>query len=234
MADRWDSWNDLAGRHPRRTIAGAVLLVAVTGLLAASQLLLPGWAASRLRDSLRRDGTVQSVSVSASPALKLLGGHADSARVHFAVLHANPRRTTSLLARMRAARDVDVSIDRLTEGPLVLRDASLRKRGNRLSASATLSTASIAAALPPGLSATPLASSGGQLLFRAGASAFGFAVSATVALAARNGALVLAPAGLGSFVQLTVFSDPHARVDALSIRRISAGAYRVQATGHMA
>ena len=50
-------------------------------LLVLAQLLLPRIAASRISSRVGRYGTVQSVSVSAWPAVELLWGHADSVRV---------------------------------------------------------------------------------------------------------------------------------------------------------
>ena len=49
--------------------------------LALAQLLLPGIAASRISSRVGRYGEVQSVSVSAWPAVKLLWGSADSVTV---------------------------------------------------------------------------------------------------------------------------------------------------------
>jgi hypothetical protein len=230
------SWNRFVARHRRVSFAVAAALVVVTGVLAAGQLLLPGLAASRLRTALRADGTVQSVSVSATPALKLLWGQADSVRVRFATLHADVARTGTLLGRAHAAGDIDVRIARLIEGPLTLTDASFRKRGDRIVASAVLSQAALRRALPAGLSVRPHTDGQGRLVFHAVASIFGFALGGDVLLDAREGRVVLTPAGLpalAGFAQLTVFGDPHVHIDRVSATGGQGGEFVVTATGRL-
>ena len=81
-----------AGRKLRLLayVAGGVVL-----LLALAQLLLPRIAASRISSRVGRYGKVQSVSVSAWPALKLLWGKADSAQVRAGSLSLSPRNCQS-------------------------------------------------------------------------------------------------------------------------------------------
>jgi hypothetical protein len=204
-----------------------VVLAAVL-LLGLAQLLLPGIAASRLRDRLARDGTVASVSVSAVPAVKLLWGQADHLGVSFSSLHVTTRRTGELLAQAHGVTNIDLKASTLVNGPLTLSDVTVRKRGDQLSAAATLSRAALAQALPAGLSAQPIASGGGQLLLRAQANLLGFGLAADVLLSARDGALVLAPVGIpliSGLLGWTVFSDPHVFVQGVGAQALPDGAY---------
>jgi hypothetical protein len=209
-------------------VLGAVLL------LDLAQLLLPGIAASRLRDRLARDGTVASVSVSALPAVKLLWGQADHLRVSFSSLHVSTRRVGELLAQAHGVTNIDLSASTFVDSPLTLSDVTFHKRGGQLNATATLSRAALAQALPAGLSAQPVASGGGQLPLRAQANLFGFGLAADVLLSARDGKLVLTPVGIpliSGLVGLTVFSDPHVLVQVVGAQARPDGAYLLTAQG---
>ena len=214
----------------------AVVLLVSFPLLGLAQLVLPGIAASRLRDRLGRDGTVASVSVSALPAVKLLWGQADHLRVSFSSLHVSTRRTGELLAQTHGVTNIDLSASTVVDGPLTLSDVTLRKRGDELTAAATLSRAALGQALPAGLSAQPVASGGGQLLLRAQTNLFGFGLAADVLLSALDGALVLAPVGIpliSGLVRLTVFSDPHVLVNSVGAQARPDGAYLLTAQGRL-
>ncbi len=73
------------------------LAAAVVVLLALAQLLLPRIAESRIRSRLDRYGTVHSVHVSAWPAIELLWGDADSAKVQAGTLALSTARAATLL-----------------------------------------------------------------------------------------------------------------------------------------
>ena len=60
-------------------------------VLALAQVLLPRIAASRISSRVGRYGKVQSVSVSAWPAVELLWGSVDSVRVAAGEPRAEPR-----------------------------------------------------------------------------------------------------------------------------------------------
>jgi hypothetical protein len=236
VAQLWESWNQLVARRRRLLVAAVTVLVASTGALALGQLVLPGLAASRLRTSLRADGKIEGVSVSAAPALELLWGHADSVRIRFSTMHVSIGRTGALLARTRAAQDVDASVGTLVDGPIVLEDARLRKRGASLLVSATLTRSALAGALPPGVSVTPVAGGGTGLRLRAVASLFGLSVGTDLAVTARQGRVILDPVGLaslGGLAQLTVFADPRVHVDAVGIRAGRGGAYVLEGRAHL-
>src|SRR2546421_9968047 len=108
-----------------RRIAAAAVLVVLAGLVAA-QLLLPGIAENRLRDRLARDGHVDSVHVSAFPAVKLLWGHADRVTVHMASVRTGTGRLSPLPARTRDARRGDAPAREL--GVLSLRPRDPKPR----------------------------------------------------------------------------------------------------------
>jgi hypothetical protein len=201
------------------------LIGAIVVVLAVAQLVLPGIAASRIRHSLERDGTVQSVHVHAFPAIELLWGRADSVTVRIASLSSGTSRTGDLLARANHARDLDVTIGMLTEGPLVLRNVSMRKRGADLTGEASVTEADLRASLPPGFDVQPVASGGGQLLLRAQASLLGLGVAVDALLGARNGALVIQPVNVpfGALATLTVFADPRVTVEGVGAHPQSGG-----------
>lgn len=202
--------------------------------LAILQLVLPGIAEQRVRDRLRRDGTVESVRVSAFPAVKLLWGSADSVKVRISQLTVNRVETGDLLGRSHDLGDVDVSIGRLNDGLLRLSDVSLSKRGNGLTARGALASSDLHAVLPQGFDVQPVASSGGQLMLRAQASLFGLGVAVNALLMARDGALIVEPVGvpLAALATITVFSDRHVAVQGVGAEPSAAG-YTVTAQGRL-
>jgi hypothetical protein len=211
----------------------AVIIVAVVlaVMLVAAQLLLPGVAEDRLRDRLAHDGRVESVRVSAFPAVKLLWGRADRVTVRMASVRAGTGRLASLLGRIGDARRVDASARELDVLTLRLHDARLRKRGGRIEGEATLGEADLRAALPAGFDLRPVASAGGQLVLRGTGTLFGATVTANAVLLARDGKLEIAPdVPFGGFVALTVFADPRIHVDGVSAR-VAPGGFLLTARG---
>jgi hypothetical protein len=198
-------------------LAGAVVV-----LLGLAQLLLPKVAASRISSRVGRYGTVDSVHVTAWPAVKLLWGDADSATVRASSLKLSPAQTAKLLWEARGMDKLDVSAASVQEGPLRLSQASLRKRGQRLSAEALLSVADVRAALPEGFDVQLLASHGGQVEVKASGGLFGIGAAVDAVALARAGKLVAHPRGL--FVeglQLALFSDPHVYVEGVGASNVS-------------
>src|SRR3982074_1955002 len=217
----------------RRLIAAAIVLAVLVGLAAGAQLLLPGIAADRLRDRLAHDGRVESVSVSAFPAIKLLWGRADRATVRMANVRAGVGRLGSAIWRAVDTGRVDASARELDVLTLRLRDAQLRKRGNRLMGEATGTDADLPAALPPGFAVRPVASANGQLVLRGTATFFGATISANAVLLAQDGQLKIAPdVPFGAFATLTAFSDPHVHVDVVDARAVPGG-FRLTASGRL-
>lgn len=198
-------------------------LAAVVVLLALSQLLLPSIAASRISGRLSRYGSVQSVSVSAWPAIELLWGSAGSVTVHARSLRLTPARSASLIGEASGAARMDVTVATLWEGPLRMTEAVLAKRGSSLAGSATAAAADVAAALPPGVGVTLLGSSGGRVTVRVSGGLFGLRAGIDAVGEARGGRLLAHPAGsslLGG-VQLTLFSDPGVQVTAIAARALA-------------
>jgi hypothetical protein len=190
-------------------VAGGVVL-----LLALAQLLLPRLAASRISSRVGRYGKVQSVSVSAWPAVELLWGDVGSVRVRAQSLALDPAQAASLLWEARGTASMDVSAESVQLGSLRLSDASLRKRGNAMSAQALASEADVQAALPQGFGVKLLRSENGEVEVQATGALFGVGASVNAVAGASNGELVAHPLGfLVQALQLKLFSDPHVYVE---------------------
>ncbi|MBV9839845.1 MAG: LmeA family phospholipid-binding protein, partial [Solirubrobacterales bacterium] len=123
--------------------AGVVLL-----LLVIAQLVLPGLAAQRLRERLARSGAVISVRVEAFPAVELLWHHADRVVVRMGQYRSNPGHLAGLLAQASDVGSLDASATQVQAGLLTLHDASLRKRGDQLTGSASVTEADLRSAIP--------------------------------------------------------------------------------------
>src|SRR2546423_13547039 len=112
-----------------RIIAAGVALAALVLLAVVAQVVLPGLAENRVRDRLAHDGRVESVQVSAFPAVKLLWGKADRVTVRMASVRTGVGRLGSLIGRTADADRLDGSTRELDVLTLRLRDARLHKRG---------------------------------------------------------------------------------------------------------
>jgi len=190
-------------------LAGGAALV-----LALAQVLLPRIAASRISSRVGRYGTVESVDVSAWPALKLLWGNADSVTVRAGHLKLSPGQTARLLWEARGASTMEVTASSVQEGPLRLRDASLHKHGESLTAKARMTAADVRAALPEGLDVRLLSSERGEVRVTASGALFGVKTSVDAVASASEGRLIAHPLGLLlSGLRLTLFSDPHVHVE---------------------
>lgn len=196
-------------------VAGLVVLV-----LVVAQLVLPGIAAQQLRDRLARSGRVISVQVSAFPAIELLWHRADSVDVHLASYHTTTGGLGRLLGQAAEAGTINATVDVLNTGLVTLRGATMRKRGNALTGSATLTDADLQAALP-GLNVHPVASGGGKLVLQG--TVLGFTADAT--LSAQTGALRIAPDVplLGGLLTITVFADPQVSVQGVGATSVPGG-----------
>lgn len=193
---------------------------ALVVLLALAQVFLPKIAAGRISDRIGRYGSVESVHVSAWPAVELLWKHADSVKVHATRLRVSPAQTAELLEEASGTDRLEVSVDSAHEGPLALRDVRFAKRGGLMSASAHLGTADVAAALPPGIGVQLLGSGGGKVEVRASGGLFGVGASVDAVAEAEGGKLVVHPRGLLlEAIKLTLFSDPRVYVTGVSASR---------------
>lgn len=198
-------------------LTGAALL-----LLVLAQIFLPRIAASRISSRVGSYGNVDSVHVSAWPAVELLWGDADSVTVRAADLKVSPAQTAHLLWEGRGASRMDMTAARAQEGPLRLTDVSLHKRGRELRAQAHLSAADVKAALPPGFDVQLLGSERGQVEVRASGGLFGVGASVDALAGADGGRLVAHPRGLLlEALNLTLFSDPHVYIEGVGARAVS-------------
>jgi hypothetical protein len=187
-----------------------VLLGGAALVLVLAQVLLPGIAASRVSSRIGRYGRVESVSVSAWPAVKLLWGSVDSVRVRAGGLALSAAQAARLLWEARGVASMDVTAASVRLGSLHVGEVSLRKRGSAVSAQARIEETDVTAALPAGLAVALVKSEGGEVQVRASGGLFGVGAAVDAVAGAREGKLVVHP--LGSLVeglQLTLFSEPH-------------------------
>jgi hypothetical protein len=207
----------------RRLIALALVGVVLLVLIVA-QLVLPGIAAKRIRDQLSRSGTVLSVTVSAFPAIKLLWHRADSVTVRMRNYTAGSGDIGGSLAGAADVGTLDATAQELHSGAITLRDAVLHKRGNEMTASATIMEADVRSAVPFLDNVTPVASSGGQLVLRGTASLLGLSASVDAVVSARDVTLVVAPdVPFGGIATITLFDNPHIRVQSVSAVDVPGG-----------
>ncbi len=200
-------------------VVGVVLLV-----LVVAQLVLPGIAKDRLRDQLSKSGTVLSVTVSAFPAIELLWGHADSVVIRMGRYRAGASEIGGRLRGAGSVGKLDISAQELESGLLTVRDARLRKQGDELIGTAVVRQADLRAAVPFLDNVEPLASADGQLVLRGTASLLGINASVDVTVAARDGALVVAPnIPFGGLATITLFNDPHVRVQSVGAAAVPGG-----------
>src|SRR5437588_7968546 len=129
-----------------RRIAAFATVGVVLVLLVLPQLVLPGIAAQRLHDRLARSGQAVHVEVDAFPAVELLWHHADKVVVSMRRYRSSTGSLGSLLSETGDVGTLDASVAELDTGLLTLRGATLRKRGDRLTGSATVTEADLRAA----------------------------------------------------------------------------------------
>lgn len=195
-------------------LAAVALVVLVLG-----QILLPRFVASRISSRIGRYGKVDSVHVTAWPAIKLLWGDADTVTVHARNLKLSPGQTGKLLWQARGLDKLDLTAARTREGPLALHDVSFHKHGRKMHAQARVSSADVKAALPAGFDVQLLGSANGHVQVRASGGLFGVGATVDAVAQASNGKLVVQPRGfLVQALKLTLFSDPRVRVQAVGAR----------------
>lgn len=200
-------------------VAGAVLVV-----LVVAQLVLPGLAANRVHDQLSKGGTVESVKVSAFPAIKLLWGHADSVVIHMSNYRAGAGEIGTRLGEAANVGKIDATVEELDSGLLTLRHAMLRKRGSELIGTAIITQGDLRSAVPFIDNVQPVASADGQLVLRGTATLLGLNASVDVIVAAQNGALVVAPnVPFGGLATITLFNDPNVRVQSVAASPVPGG-----------
>jgi hypothetical protein len=214
-----------------RRLAGLLVVLVVIVVFGVAQLVLPGIAAHRIRSQLGRYGQVQSVSVSAFPAIELLWHHADSVSVVMRSFQSGSTGLAGRLDQLSNVGTVHAAAARVTVGLVTARDARLVKHGSSLVATARVTDADLRGALPVLRTVTPVTSSGGQLILRGTADVFGAAVSVDFLVRVSGGALVVTPdVPFGGLATVTAFSDPAVQVTSVSASAVSGG-FTVRATG---
>lgn len=214
----------------RLAVLGVVLVVIV--VFGVAQLLLPGIAAHRIRSQLGRYGQVQSVSVSAFPAVELLWHHADRVSVRMNSFHANGSGLAGRLDQLAGVGTLHADVARVTVGLLTVRDARLVKHGASLVATARVTDADLRGVLPVLRTVTPVASPRGQLILRGTADVLGATISVNFSVRVSSaGALVVVPdVPFGAAATVTAFSDPAVRVTSVSAAAVPGG-FTVRSTG---
>jgi hypothetical protein len=185
-------------------LSGGLLVVLV---FVVGQFVLPGIAASMLRDRLAKSGHVLSVDVSAFPAIELLWHDADKVTVRMANYRSSTGHLTSLLDQAHGVGTVHASVGTLNTGLLTVTNATLTKQGNHLSAGGDISEDNLRAAVPLLSSVSFVSSRGGALTLSGTTALLGIPVSAVVS--PQDGHIVVTAEGV---FDISIFSDPNVRV----------------------
>jgi hypothetical protein len=220
------------GKAGRAALLGIGLLAA---LAVAQQVALPRIAASRISSRVGRYGHVQSVSVSAWPAIELLWGQADSVTVRAGSLSLSPQQAASLLWEGRGVSRMELRAATVRLGSLQLRDASLSQRGGQLTARAQATKEAVGTALPLGVSVSLLGSGGGKVEVLATGQLFGVGASVQAVAEASKGRLVAHPLGLLlEGFQLTLFANDHVSIEGVGATASAGGsAYALTMTARL-
>ena len=202
-------------------VAAGVVLV-----LVVAQLVLPGIAVERVRERVGRYGEVRSVHVHAVPGIALLWGSAQEVAVQAGTLRASPHALGDLeqqLSGIDRARLSSPRIDLLLSSSLVsgeapLEGALLEKRGSALSAVGSFRASTLALVLPVGLRVDGLSAQSGHPEVSLSGEAFGVRVSGRAIVTAKEGAIVIEPAGLpfAGLASVTLFADSHVYVESVT------------------
>ena len=202
-------------RRPLLIAGGAAAVVVL--LLVIAQLVLPGIAAQNIRDRLSRSGKVLDVEVSAFPAIELLWHHADHVVVRMASYRSNAATLSSNVSQVANVGTLDASASVFSSGLLTVRNASLRKRGSQLTATATVADADLRSSIPLLDSVQPVASSGGSLTLQGTATVLGVPATVDATVGPQDGALVVSPdVPFGGLATITLFSNPAVAVTGVS------------------
>jgi hypothetical protein len=202
-------------RRPVLIAVGAAAVVLL--LLVIAQLVLPGIAAQRIRDRLSRSGQVLDVEVSAFPAIELLWHQADHVVVRMASYRSDSAALSNNLKQIADVGTLDASAKVFSSRLLTVRNASLQKRDNQLTATATITETDLRSSLPVLESVQPVSSSGGTLTLQGTANVLGVRATIDATVRPQNGALVVSPdVPFGGLATITVFSNPTIAVTSLS------------------
>jgi hypothetical protein len=204
----------------RVTLVGAGVVLAV---LVLAQLLLPGFAAHRVRAQLGRYGAVRSASVSAFPAIELLWGHAQSATASATHLSMSLSQAGALLWQARGVGKLDVSARTMRLEAFAMQGVSMRKRGSTLYIEGSVTESALRAALPGSVAVQPLGSVAGGVEVHVSGSIFGATTSIDALLSVEDGKLVAQPEGIpfAGLLKLTLLSAPHVYLQSFDLSEAS-------------
>jgi hypothetical protein len=198
--------------------------VVVVLVLGVGQLVLPGIAASVLRDRLAKSGHVLSVKVSAFPAIELLWHQADSVVVRMADYRSGVGHLDSLLQESRNVGTLNASVGVLRSGLLTLHGVRLTKRGSQLTGSATVLDSDLRNAIPVLQSVRLLSASAGAVTLEGTGSFLGVTASVPATVEPQDGRLVVVPqTPVGGLFSVTVFAQPHLSVQGVGGTAIAGG-----------
>jgi hypothetical protein len=209
----------------------AYVLWAVIALLVVAQFALPPLAERYVRREVRSNGgVVDSVDVSAFPAVQLLWRHADRITLKLKSAKLGVGDLAGQLERTKGVGRLDASIATMALGPLRLQDIALHKRGARLEGEAAVTKGALADALPVDVGLKPVEADANGLVLEGSLGP----VTARARLSASGGALKIAPEGLlGGLASLTVFEDPRVTVTGVGARPRADG-FTLTAAGRLA
>lgn len=207
----------------RGALFAAVLLVLVL-VFGVGQLVLPGLATSKLRADLSAHGGVRHVDVGATPAVKLLWGHADRVNVLMDSYRSGRGEHTSIsdfLDRTRAVGKLDARVGTLHSGLLTLHRVRLHKDGDLLAGSAQLNQQELTASLPTYFHLHVISTSDTGFVLRASATIAGVSTGVRLRITAETGRVVVRPDGIpfGQLATITVFDDPRVFVERVGVRK---------------
>jgi hypothetical protein len=201
------------------------LAAAVVLAMVIAQLVLPGIAVERVQERVGRYGQVHSVRVHADPAIRLLWGSAQEIAVAAGPLRMSAQELVDLEHQLGGVDRASLLTPRLVltssasaAGELPLEAARLNKRGDKLSASGVMRASTLQVTLPAGLRVDGLSAESGRPEVALSGEAFGVDVSGHALVVAREGAILVEPAGLpfGGVATIKLFSDPRVYVENLT------------------
>lgn len=120
----------------------------MTLVATTTEVALPSFAESRVRDELATVGTVTDVDISGFPAVALLFGSVESAAIRMSSATMDAESMENMAERVGGVEALDVEIDALQAGPFDLESVVVDKRGESLDASASLDVGQIERLVP--------------------------------------------------------------------------------------
>jgi len=198
----------------------AVVVAVLVLVFGVGQLVLPSIAEKVAREKIERYGKVQSVSIEAVPAIQLAWKSAQSVSVNVSHIEVTPKQATDLLHESKPFAKVDGVLQLLIikaqaaglTVPLPLRDVHVHKRQEEIVAEGQLLESDLRSALPGGAKVQLVPTADERVVMNVESGFF----SGKVEVAAKNGALVLAPAE--SNESLPLFSDPRIDIESVHAR----------------